>query len=384
MRRKVLPTTYRKVLASTVGVSLATLCHCSILYDVNAIDDRGSEAGSTDMTPGGADLDASPSGAEGTDDDGATVGDDGGDVATVGDEVGIGSPSPGSDDAGGILDALVDAGHGGANGQDASDATMVDEPGKGSETGTLDATSLDATSLDATDAGSPDGPAVGAPDTGTDAAPDGGDLTAGLVAFYPFDETTGTTSADTSGHGHLATMHGATFAAGLHGNAATMNGSAQYVVLPGGIVDGLTSFSIASWVYVTAATLHNRVFDFGTGMVAYMYLSPGTTQCEFAITATGPAGDQRIDGPSPVTGSWQHVAVTLSGAIGLQYVNGVQVAQNITMTLNATSLGTTTLNYLGHSQFATDPDLNGKIDDFRIYNRALSASEVQQLFSSKQ
>ncbi len=51
------------------------------------------------------------------------------------------------------------------------------------------------------------------------------------------------------------------------------------------------------------------------------------------------------------------------------------------MTLSPMSLGTTTQNWLGRSQFPVDPYLNAQIDNFRIYNRALSAAEVQTIYA---
>ncbi len=44
-------------------------------------------------------------------------------------------------------------------------------------------------------------------------------------------------------------------------------------------------------------------------------------------------------------------------------------------------LGVTTQNYIGRSQFSTDPYLNGLVDDFRIYNNALSASQITQVMN---
>src|SRR5262249_30994499 len=78
-------------------------------------------------------------------------------------------------------------------------------------------------------------------------------------------------------------------------------------------------------------------------------------------------------------GTWTHIAVTLSGNTGTLYVNGVAVATNANMTIHPADLGNTNQNYLGDSQYAADPSLQGSIDDFRIYNRALSANEVTQL-----
>jgi hypothetical protein len=202
------------------------------------------------------------------------------------------------------------------------------------------------------------------------------------VAFYPFAEGSGATSADASGNNHTASMQGATFAPGIKDNAATMSGSAQYVSLPVAIVGGLTAFSVSTWVNLNTALTHTHIFDFGTGTNAYMFLTPhsGTNMLQFAISTTGFGGEQILNAPALSTGSWQHVCVTLAGTTGTLYVNGTEVAQNAAMTLNPASLGPTPQNWLGRSQFGADPYMNGKIDEFRIYRRALSAPEVQQLF----
>jgi hypothetical protein len=46
------------------------------------------------------------------------------------------------------------------------------------------------------------------------------------------------------------------------------------------------------------------------------------------------------------------------------------------MTLSPSSLGSTCSNWIGRLQYPADPYLHGWIDEFRIYNRDLSASEI--------
>jgi len=229
----------------------------------------------------------------------------------------------------------------------------------------------------------------GAPSGAGVDANDGGGITVGLVAFYPFDETSGTSAADASGNNRTASLvGGATFSSGLQNNAVTLSGSNQYVSLPSGIATGLTSFSICAWVNLSssnASTPWTRIFDFGTGTTTYMFLTPNNgpapSMLRFSITTGGTGQEQQITAPSPATGSWQHVAVTLTATTGTLYVNGAEVAQNTNVTLNPASLGTTTQNWLGRSQFPGDPYLSGQIDNFRIYDRALSAAEVQTLYA---
>ena len=74
--------------------------------------------------------------------------------------------------------------------------------------------------------------------------------------------------------------------------------------------------------------------------------------------------------------------VTLSGSTGTLYINGSQVAQNTSMTRNPSSLGSTNQNWIGRSQISGDAYLNGRVDKFRIYNRALSSAEVGLLYTA--
>jgi fibronectin type 3 domain-containing protein/regulation of enolase protein 1 (concanavalin A-like superfamily) len=195
-----------------------------------------------------------------------------------------------------------------------------------------------------------------------------------------FNESSGTTAADTSGLGYNGTLvNGPVFSTGTVGNAVNLDGTNDHVTLPSGVVSGMTAFTASVWVKPDTVTNWARVFDFGTGINVYMFLAPqnpGNGKVRFAITTTGWPGEQKIDGQSALAaGIWSHVVVTWSGNTGILYVNGVEVGRNSAMTLNPSSLGTTTQNYLGRSQFA-DPYFDGLIDDFRIYTRALSPTEI--------
>jgi alpha-L-arabinofuranosidase len=175
---------------------------------------------------------------------------------------------------------------------------------------------------------------------------------------------------------------------GKFGSALQLNGGspAQYVTVPQGTVTGLTDFTIAAWVNPAAVPNWARLFDIGTGETVNMFLTVsagGQNTPRFAITVSGNGNEQRLNAPSPLPlNQWTHLAVTLSGTTGTLYVNGAAVATNPSMTLNPSSLGTTTQNYIGKSQYPADPYLDGIVDEFQIYSRALSAAEVQSLTTS--
>jgi hypothetical protein len=169
---------------------------------------------------------------------------------------------------------------------------------------------------------------------------------------------------------------------GKIGNAVKLSGNGEYVNLPNGIVSGLHDFTISAWVNPSANSAWSRVFDFGTGTNNYMFLtlSAGGGPIRFAITTPGGGGEQQINGPSTLPlNTWSHVAVTLSGNTGTLYVNGQPVGTNTNMTFTPADLGATNQDWIGRSQFSADPFLAATVDDFQIYSRALSTTEVADL-----
>ncbi len=204
-----------------------------------------------------------------------------------------------------------------------------------------------------------------------------------IIAHYEFNETAGSTAADSSGYGQQASVIGGSWSAGRNGNALRLNGIGAYASLPGGIVSSLNDFTIAAWVRVNTHNGWARLFDFGAGTDRYMFLTPKAegTGMRFAITVLGNGEEQQLNAPELATGVWKHVAVTLSGTTGIMYVDGMEATRNTGMTLRPSSLGLTDWNYIGKSQF-DDPYLNGAVDELIIYNRALTAQEIRGLPSA--
>ena len=203
----------------------------------------------------------------------------------------------------------------------------------------------------------------------------------GPIHWYKFDGNT-TDSGSSPQNGTL--VNGPTYVTGKNAQAVDINGGTQHVSLPAGIVNGLTNFTIATWVKIDTTTVWRRIFDFGSSTTVNMFLVPNSgSTVRFAITTGGNGAEQQLNAsPALPTGVWKHVAVTHSGNTGTLYIDGVQVAQNTNMTLSPSSMGSTTKNWIGRSQYSGDSYLDGQIDQFRIYNRALSASEILALFQT--
>jgi hypothetical protein len=209
--------------------------------------------------------------------------------------------------------------------------------------------------------------------------------TANLVAYYPMSDS----AADASGNGRDGTPEvGSSFGAGPqgYGRAIVLDGTSGYVDLPiGSLIASLSDATFASWINFAdpAAGGWQRVFDFGTGTTNYAFLSARQsgrgTPVTFGILATG-GTEVRAVASRGVASGWHHVAVTLDSAAMniVLYVDGEPVGSNTT-TMLPRDLGQTTQNWLGRSQWANDAYYTGSLDEFRIYDRALTAGEIQYL-----
>ena len=88
-----------------------------------------------------------------------------------------------------------------------------------------------------------------------------------------------------------------------------------------------------------------------------------------------------VAAPRALPTGWHHTAVVIDGTTmtATLYLDGGAVAGTSSVAVLPKDLGVTTQNWIGRSQFTADAFFNGTVDDFRIYNRALSAAEVRYL-----
>lgn len=196
----------------------------------------------------------------------------------------------------------------------------------------------------------------------------------GLVAAFAFDETAGATVNDASGNGNVGTISGASrTSSGRFGAALAFDGINDWVTVASAASLNLTSrLTLEAWVFPTQA---------GGWQTALMKEAPGDLRYAlYTSTDTGrPAGylkigtDRSVYGATPLPlNAWTHVAVTYDGAAMRLYINGAQSATQARTGNVATSSSPL---YIGGNTVWGEY-FKGTLDEVRIYNRALSASEI--------
>ncbi|GFE60846.1 hypothetical protein AOG2_14330 [Geobacter sp. AOG2] len=201
-------------------------------------------------------------------------------------------------------------------------------------------------------------------------------VTAGLVAAYAFNEGTGTTVADASGNGLNGTISGASWVAGKDGNALSFNGVNNLVTVPASnLLDLTTGMTLEGWVYPTNSSgkwgcvLMKETSNF----YAYgLYVSPANRPTVFMVINGSEHG---FEVPTILTtNTWSHLAATYDGTTLSVYVNGIlKGSENISTIIPASSGA---LRIGGNSIWATEY-FTGIIDNVRIFNRALTGTEIQ-------
>jgi hypothetical protein len=202
-----------------------------------------------------------------------------------------------------------------------------------------------------------------------------------LVAYYAFENGT----EDGSGNGYDATASGnPQYVSGPtgYGMGIDLDGVNDYVRLPiGSAIALMSDITVATWAnFSNLGGGWQRLWDFGINDQIYMFVTPrmGTDGAlRFAITAAGNTTETNITASATLPSGWHHVAATIDNASMTMnlYQDGRLVAEGPTPLLPS-DLGETTENFLGRSQFAADSYYFGSLDEFRIYDRALSVEEI--------
>jgi hypothetical protein len=205
-------------------------------------------------------------------------------------------------------------------------------------------------------------------------------LKAGIAHRYSFGGS-GVQAADSLGTAHGTIMNGAVQSGGV----ATFDGVNQYVSLPAGMISPLTNATFEFWFTWNGGDNYQRLMDFGdtTGTPAvgqsYLYLAvskldegPGS-----GFSLMGNASEVETEATDVITtGVKYHIALVADdegGAFSL-YIDGA-FQSGIAFTSSLSGINDVNC-YLGRSLFEADSYFSGEIDEFRVYDVALSSSQI--------
>ncbi|HRD67655.1 MAG TPA: PKD domain-containing protein [Candidatus Competibacter sp.] len=198
----------------------------------------------------------------------------------------------------------------------------------------------------------------------------------GLVAAYNFEEASGETVVDVAGKGNHGTIkEAARSVSGKFGRALSFDGVNDWVTVnDSNSLDLTQGMTLAAWVYPTAALSGWRsvLLKERTGGLTYaLYANSDSNQPAASLNI---GSDQNLPGGSQLTvNAWVYLAATYDGVTERLYVNGNQMASKAQTGNMTVSNGT--LRIGGNSVW--NEFFKGRIDEIRVYNRALSATELK-------
>jgi len=210
---------------------------------------------------------------------------------------------------------------------------------------------------------------------------------AGLMGSWHFNEGEGPFAKDSSGNGNSGIFYGSpawNVASNCKfGNCVNFNGASTYVNVPSnlGITNG--DITISAWIKPTTATLagdHPAIVSHYDNSAKVDYrLFLGATGIGVARHQPGIVWGETAQ--TPITaGQWYYVNLVYSGSTLSLYINNV-FQRSITVS-GAGNSNTTTQTFIGCGSIAPQTCFNGIIDEVRIYNRALSATEINNIYTA--
>jgi hypothetical protein len=220
------------------------------------------------------------------------------------------------------------------------------------------------------------------------------------IASWKFNESSGTAS-DSSGNGYtgtLTTSPSAQFTTGYFNNGVSFNGTTGRVTA-GASVAALkykgADLTLSTWVYIdasesTAGTLISKPWSASPAapnyLLGYSATAGANTALSLSLRGSTPTAAYSLTTATNVLakGAWHHVAATVNGATKLVtlYLDGVSVASG-THAITAWTPTDSNLPLVLGSKYSTSTSsadgLNGKLDNVRVFDRALNATDIRFL-----
>ncbi|MGB8216492.1 MAG: LamG-like jellyroll fold domain-containing protein [Candidatus Methanoperedens sp.] len=197
----------------------------------------------------------------------------------------------------------------------------------------------------------------------------GGDI--GPIAQFHFEGN----AEDSSGNGNNGTIVGAKFVQGISGQALSFDGVDDYVSVPDSTsLDISGSLTVSFWVKTTTTDNDRGLLSKwggGSGYILYDVSNKAMFVIDSSATFT-------ITTSNINNGEWHHIVGVYNNSKAIIYFDGVKQGEVAKPVITTNNLPLEIGRYGQNNRYA----FNGAIDEVRIYNRALNASEIQALYNS--
>lgn len=206
-----------------------------------------------------------------------------------------------------------------------------------------------------------------------------------MLAYYPLDETTGTTVKDCSGHDHEGTVSGPTagiWSTGKFGGGFVVGGAACIDLgAPAELLREGADFTVAIWAKADAFPSSVAFYVLGRTR------EPNNAGWRLGADANDAWGTKFSDGTNGPTllksdgaqaiGVWTHLAVTYAKSAGTVtlYVGGAPAGTAALTTITPDEQATIRIGCRGDGA----ANFSGTLDEARFYGRALTGAEVSAL-----
>jgi hypothetical protein len=214
-----------------------------------------------------------------------------------------------------------------------------------------------------------------------------------MVGYWKFDESSaGSTATDSSGSGNNLTPAGGSTNPGYSttvpyttfpdSHSSTYDGT-QYETISSNSSLNVTNLTLSTWVKFNSvnSAYHTIAGKWRIGVNQQYVLQLNSDNTIGLFTGDGSTGGAAITTSgtfTPTTGVWYHIAATVSGTTGTIYINGISKASG-----TVSAIGTSSIEFTVGSKKNVGGTyaefLDGSLDDMRLYNRALSTTEITAL-----
>lgn len=214
----------------------------------------------------------------------------------------------------------------------------------------------------------------------------------GLIGYWSFNDGLGTTATDFSGYMRHGTMSGfaspatslSGWGSGKFGSGLVFDGTDDVIDIDQPIYPTNTSWSFSGWVKATPPTSATIYSEGENGVNNRKIFIGRINNTKLRVTIQNTAGTTLLTASSAgdvFDGSWHHVVFSDNNGTAALYIDGVLDATNFNYTRSGT-FAQNSSNIGCVQEISCNDKLTGKLDEIRLYNRALTASEAFSLYKT--